>query len=101
MERVITRILDRYFAKKVVSCAREHIERKYGCRSSFSYDKTLGEYVVEAAWQKDNTWITQSYLEFFQKRSVEVLFALLVEGWKNIDIRFETRLSQAGLSRPK
>ena len=87
MEKLINKILDKYFARKVIGLIREHLA-KLGYRVDVLYDKVLQEHTIIASFYLGEKQTAVKYLAFTQYKSPEVLFELLAEGWNSLDLRF-------------
>ena len=87
MEKLINKILDKYFARKLIGLIREHLA-KWGYNVDVLYDKVLQEHTIIASFYLGEKRTAVKYLAFTQYKSPEVLFDLLARGWNDLDVRF-------------
>lgn len=87
MEKLTNKILDKYFARKVIGLIREHLA-KWGYNVDVLYDKVLQEHTIIASFYLGEKRISITYLVFITYRAPEVLFELLAKGWNDLDVRF-------------
>ena len=98
MEKLINKILDRYFARKVIALVREHLA-KWGYNVDVSYDKVLQEHTIVASFYLGEKRISVKYFVFTTYRAPEVLFELLAKGWNDSDVRFCEEVERAKQNR--
>ena len=98
MEKLINKILDRYFARKVIALVREHLA-KWGYNVDVLYDKVLQEHTIVASFYLGEKRISVKYFVFTTYRAPEALFELLAKGWNDSDVRFCEEVERAKQNR--